>query len=395
MLCHMPNTESGSEGSRPGNVPGPSLEGAVPTSAAQASAAQAGASPAGAAPLKPLEPKFDSPASLRALLDAEGLAMSKRFGQNFLVNPTSRARILEELRKVLPARPSGPKAAAGAPASAAASVPAAAAGPGPGAAPAEREAAAIWEIGPGIGSMTAMALDTGLEVTAFEIDRGFARLLGRIFAGRPNFRLVEGDFLRTWKAELAAGRLPDAVFGNLPYNVASAMVALLIERYPEAAGSGGPPPMVFTVQKEAALRMAARPGTKDYSAFSVLCASACRVRIAFDLAGGSFWPVPNVQSSLVVLEPRPDPISPADRLGFSAFVRSAFSSRRKTLKNNLKAAGRPEAEVAAALEALGHSPSVRAEALRPEELAAVYGRLKAAPVPPLPTGGPGPYDAEL
>jgi len=163
----------------------------------------------------------------------------------------------------------------------------------------------------------------------------------------------------------------------------------------EAAGSGGPPPMVFTVQKEAALRMAAKPGTKDYSAFSVLCASACRVRIAFDLAGGSFWPVPNVQSSLVVLEPRPDPIAPADRLGFSAFVRSAFSSRRKTLKNNLKAAGRPEAEVAAALEALGFSPSIRAEALRPEELAAVYGRLKAAPVPPLPTGAPGPYDAEL
>ncbi|HOX48554.1 MAG TPA: 16S rRNA (adenine(1518)-N(6)/adenine(1519)-N(6))-dimethyltransferase RsmA [Spirochaetia bacterium] len=253
----------------------------------------------------------------------------------------------------------------------------------------------MWEIGPGIGSMTAMALDSGLEVTAFEIDRGFARLLGRIFAGRPKFRLVEGDFLRTWKTELAAGRLPDAVFGNLPYNVASAMVALLIERYPEAAGSGGPPPMVFTVQKEAALRMAAKPGTKDYSAFSVLCASACRVRIAFDLAGGSFWPVPNVQSSLVVLEPRPDPIAPADRLGFSAFVRSAFSSRRKTLKNNLKAAGRPEAEVAAALEALGFSPSIRAEALRPEELAAVYGRLKAAPVPPLPTGAPGPYDAEL
>ncbi|MBL8967778.1 MAG: ribosomal RNA small subunit methyltransferase A [Spirochaetaceae bacterium] len=306
---------------------------------------------AGGSSPAPLSPNYDSPQSLKALLDAEGLAMSKRFGQNFLVSRASRDRIIEVLHSVLPKGASG-------------------------------EGAAIWEIGPGIGAMTASALEAGFRVSAFEIDHGFARLLGRCFGARPGFRLVEGDFLKTWKGALAAEGAPAAVFGNLPYNVANMMVALLIERYPEALaaarGSAAPlppPPMVFTVQKEAALRMAAKPGSKDYSAFSVLCSSACKVRVLFDLGSGSFWPVPNVTSSVVVLTPRPDPIAAGDRLGFSAFVRSGFSSRRKTLKNNLKAAGRAEADIAAALEELGLPPAVRAEALKPEELAAVFARL--------------------
>jgi 16S rRNA (adenine1518-N6/adenine1519-N6)-dimethyltransferase len=222
--------------------------------------------------------------------------MSKRLGQNFLVNRKARERVLAELR-----------AEAG---------------------------HCVWEIGPGIGAMTAMALDQALAVTAFEIDHGFARLLRRVFDGRPGFRLVEGDFLETRPGEISAAEAPpDRVFGNLPYSAANAIVAALLE--------GGPlaPRMVFTVQKEAALRMAAKPGPKDYSAFSVLCTSACRVRLAFDLGAGSFWPAPRVTSTVVVLEPRADPICPGDRVGFSRFVRASFSSRRKTLRNNLKAAG--------------------------------------------------------
>ncbi len=287
-------------------------------------------------------PAYDSPAALRALLEAEGLAMSKRLGQNFLVSPRARERVFAALRDLVPEL--GPRAR-------------------------------LWEIGPGIGAMTAMALDAGFEVVAFELDHGFSRLLGRVFAGEAGFRLVEGDFLKTWSGELVVNGPPLAVFGNLPYNVANAMVAALIERYPEAAGRAGPPPMAFTVQKEAAHRICARPGSKDYSAFSVLCASASRPRLAFDLAGASFWPVPNVTSSVVLLAPRADPLVADDRLGFSAFVRAAFASRRKTLKNNLKAAGCDEAAVEAALAALGHAPAVRAEALSPEELAALYERL--------------------
>jgi len=280
-------------------------------------------------------PDYDTPTALKALLEEEGLAMSKRFGQNFLVSRGARQRVLAELQ----------------------------------AAPGTR----VWEIGPGLGSMTALALESGLAVTAFEIDHGFARVLGRTLGPCSDFRLVEGDFLDTWEGELAAaGRPPERVFGNLPYSAANAIVAALLE------GLTAPPRMIFTVQKEAALRMAAAPGSKDYSAFSVLCTSVCKVRLAFDLGASSFWPAPKVTSTVVVLTPRPDPVAADDRRGFSAFVRSSFSSRRKTLKNNLRAAGHAEPRIVAVLDSLGIRADVRAEALRPEELAAVYASLRVS-----------------
>jgi 16S rRNA (adenine1518-N6/adenine1519-N6)-dimethyltransferase len=271
--------------------------------------------------------------------------MTKRFGQNFLVNRDSRERVLEELK----------------------------AGPG----------MHVWEIGPGIGAMTALALEAGLAVTAFEIDHGFSRLLKRLFGDNPSFKLVEGDFMDTWKGEYEASGSPDRIFGNLPYNAANAIIASLIE------GSLVPPRMIFTVQKEAGLRMIAVPGSKDYSSFSVLCSSACKVKLAFDLGKNSFWPVPRVTSAVVRMIPRPDPIATKDRAGFSAFVRAGFASRRKTLRNTIRAAsaalgpslGRGdgasvESALAEVLDAQGIRADVRAEALRPEELAAVYEALK-------------------
>ena len=290
-------------------------------------------------------PNYDSPQALQALLSSEGLAMSKRFGQNFLIDRNSRERVLAEIK-------------------------------------AER-GMRVWEIGPGIGAMTALALDSGLELTAFEIDHGFSRLLLRLFEKNPAFRLVEGDFLDTWKGELDARGAPDRIFGNLPYSAANAMVASLIE------GGLVPPRMVFTVQKEAALRMIAGPGTKDYSSFSVLCGSACKSTLAFDLGSSSFWPVPRVTSTVVRMLPRREKLVADDRAGFSAFVRAGFSSRRKTLRNNLRAAraslgsslGRGDgpsldSALPEVLAALGIRPDTRAEALKPEELAAVYEALK-------------------
>lgn len=291
-------------------------------------------------------PDYDSPQALQALLATEGLAMAKRYGQNFLVNRQARERVLEELK----------------------------AEPG----------MLVWEIGPGIGAMTALAVAAGLDIVAFEIDHGFSRLLGSLFGGRPGFRLVEGDFIDTWKDELAAGGAPARIFGNLPYSAANAIIASLIE------GELVPPRMIFTVQKEAGLRMIAVPGSKDYSSFSVLCTSACKSKLAFDLGAGSFWPAPRVVSSVVRMEPRRIPIASGDRRGFSAFVRAGFASRRKTLRNNIRAAGTilapslgrsdgasVEAALAAGLAAMGIRADVRAEALTPEELAAVYGALKA------------------
>jgi 16S rRNA (adenine1518-N6/adenine1519-N6)-dimethyltransferase len=272
--------------------------------------------------------------------------MSKRFGQNFLVNKKSRARILDELKVDSGAR--------------------------------------VWEIGPGLGSMTALALDAGLKVTAFEIDYGFARILKRVFGANADFKLIEGDFIETWKAEFQASGSPERIFGNLPYSSANAIIGSLIE------GDLIPPRMVFTVQKEAGLRMTAVPGTKDYSSFSVLCTSACRSKLALDLAASSFWPVPRVTSSVVRMDRRADPVVSEDRAGFSTFVRALFSSRRKTLRNNLRAGaaalgplfGRGDGSsldeaLVEVLSRLGIRSDVRAEALKPEELAAVFKALKA------------------
>jgi 16S rRNA (adenine1518-N6/adenine1519-N6)-dimethyltransferase len=271
--------------------------------------------------------------------------MSKRFGQNFLVNRDSRERVLEEIK----------------------------------AEPGMR----VWEVGPGIGAMTALALDAGLAVTAFEIDHGFSRLLKRLFGADASFKLVEGDFIDTWKAELESSGAPDRIFGNLPYSAANAIIASLLE------ASLVPSRMIFTVQKEAGLRMIAVPGTKDYSSFSVLCTSACKMKLAFDLGKSSFWPVPRVTSAVVRMLPRRDPVAADDRAGFSAFVRAGFSSRRKTLRNTIRAAsgalgpslGRGDGSsldlaLAQVLADLGIRADVRAEALAPEELAAVYKALK-------------------
>ena len=286
---------------------------------------------------------YDSPAAIKTFLEAEGLAMSKRFGQNFLVDPNAREKLYSALGTTEPVH--------------------------------------VWEIGPGIGAMTALLLERGHRVTAFEIDHGFARILRGLFGDNPRFSLVEGDFLKTWKGALsdpataspADAARPDIIFGNLPYNVALAIIADLLEN------NWVPRKMVFTVQKEAARRIAAGPGTKDYAAFSVLCASVCRTKILYDIGASAFWPRPRVTSSVVVLEPRPEPIAGDDRAGFTRFVRSAFSSRRKTLRNNLNAMDKDfSSALDPALEALGIVADVRAEALVPEQLAAVYFALKAS-----------------
>lgn len=278
--------------------------------------------------------------------------MSKRFGQNFLVSRRQRERILEAALALVGLDPAKPGEIA-----------------------AKEPRPSIWEIGPGIGSMTELSLEAGLEVTVFEIDHGFARVLSRLFGERPGFSLVEGDFLKTWKAELVKNGAPDIIFGNLPYNVANAIVADLMEGFVDLPL----PPMAFTVQKEAAQRMAAKPGSKDYSAFTVLCSSTCKVKLAFDLSSSSFWPVPRVTSTLAVLKPRPDPVGAESRKAFSGFCRSAFSSRRKTIKNNLKAAGYAEPAIAEAIDSLGLPAPVRAEVLDPPTLEKLWKLLRQPP----------------
>lgn len=274
-------------------------------------------------------PDYNSPLALKAFLDGHDMAMQKKFGQNFLVNSMSRERLVDAL-----------DIAAG---------------------------TTVWEIGPGLGSMTKSILDRKAALVAFEIDRGFCGLLKEFFGDRDNFTLIEGDVLKNWKKAVSDHGIPSRLFGNLPYNIAAAIIGDMISEGIRFDA------IVVTVQKEVALRMAAKPDTEDYSSFSVLCQWAYDVTTVMDLAGGCFWPRPNVASRAVKMTKKdvwPSCDSPAV---FMEILRALFSSRRKTVKNNfsawltnsLRAKSGESADVLATrlLSEAGIDPGRRAETL--------------------------------
>lgn len=266
-------------------------------------------------------PDYNSPLALKAFLDENGMAMQKKFGQNFLVNADARKKIIDSLDI--------------------------------------DENSTVWEVGPGLGSMTDEILGRGAKLTAFEIDHGFARLVRHFFENyseKGKFELVEGDVLKTWKKYSDENGVAQRFFGNLPYNVAATIIADTINegvRFDKA---------VVTIQKEVAQRMTAKEGTENYSSFSVLCQWAYNVKNIVDLAGGNFWPVPNVASRAVLMTKREDfPRCQNPKL-FMKMLRQLFSSRRKTVRNNMLAlAGNEKTDQA--LEKAGIKPSVRAEDL--------------------------------
>jgi 16S rRNA (adenine1518-N6/adenine1519-N6)-dimethyltransferase len=232
---------------------------------------------------------YDSAQQLSAFLNEHGLGMQKKFGQNFLINPGARKKLLDALEI--------------------------------------KNGDGVWEIGPGLGAMTGALLKQGARVTAFEIDRGFSRILKELFIDYNNFKLIEGDVFNTW------GTVDDGapfLLGNLPYNIGAALLADFIEqdRFFKR--------MVVTLQRETANRMMSSPGSKDYSSFSVLCASAYTVTPLLVLKGPSFYPVPKVESQGVRLDLRTDMVPGKYPVFFRALVRNLFSSRRKTLRNNLQ-----------------------------------------------------------
>lgn len=271
---------------------------------------------------------YDSPQSIQRFLDERGLGMRKRYGQHFLINGEARKRLLDALE--IPA---------GAP---------------------------VWEVGPGLGAMTAGLLERGAAVTAFEIDQGFIAALEELFCGNRNFTLIPGDVLKTWPAMQAPGLL----MGNLPYNIAAPLLGSFIEK------NRGFTRMVVTVQRETARRITAKPGTKEYSSFSVLCASAYAVKPLQVLKGAAFYPEPKVESQGLRL----DRLSAIPRRAgpFYPLVRCLFSSRRKTIKNNLTrfvagcSSGVPAEELSLAiLKQAGLSPERRAESMGVEDFASL------------------------
>jgi 16S rRNA (adenine1518-N6/adenine1519-N6)-dimethyltransferase len=253
--------------------------------------------------------------------------MRKKYGQNFLINPVIREKLLDTLEL---------KAGEG-----------------------------VWEIGPGLGAMTKGLLARGARVTAFEIDPAFSGILRELFGEDAQFSLVEGDVLKTWPQTDREGAR--YLLGNLPYNIAATLLGSLIEKKRLFQR------LIITVQREVAQRMTAKPGTKDYSSFTVLCSSVYKVTPLMVIKGASFYPVPRVDSQGLCLDLLPDQ-GPLSRL-FYPLVRSLFASRRKTIQNNLSNFA-SSVIINEALERVGISGGRRAETLETGDFARLAHALE-------------------
>ncbi|MBI1843883.1 MAG: 16S rRNA (adenine(1518)-N(6)/adenine(1519)-N(6))-dimethyltransferase RsmA [Actinobacteria bacterium] len=259
------------------------------------------------------------------LLERHGLRPSRALGQNFVIDPNTVRRIAR-LAEV---------------------------GPGD----------QVVEIGAGVGSLTLALLETGADVLAVELDRYLIPVLEEVVVPR-GARLVHGDALDLdWKALLLDP--PWVLVANLPYNVATMVVADLLDEVPAISR------MLVMVQREVGERMAAGVGSPAYGALSVKIAYWARASLVGRVPAAVFLPQPKVESSLVAIERRARPaVDPAevDASWLFRLVRAGFAQRRKMLRRSLAGLVGPEA-----FEAAGVRPEARAEELDVLE----WGRLAA------------------
>ena len=232
------------------------------------------------------------------------------------------------------------------------------------------------EIGPGIGTMTQLIAEKAKGVTAVEIDGKLIPVLEETLADYGNVTVLNQDIMKTDLKKLAAekneGR-PFKVVANLPYYITTPIVMELLEE--------GVPyeSITIMVQKEAAQRMQAAPGSKIYGALSLAIQYYTRPEIKLEVPAACFIPRPNVDSTVIKLTKRTlPPVSAEDPKLMFALIRASFNQRRKTLVNGLgNAAGLnvSKQQAAEALEEMGLSPTVRGEQLSLEQFARLSDEL--------------------
>lgn len=226
------------------------------------------------------------------------------------------------------------------------------------------------EIGPGAGTLTRAIAREAEEVLAVEIDRRLAPLLEETLADCANVHLVFTDAL---KADLDAlmrdtlgwdGRYK--LIANLPYYITTPLIMHVLEDSEKVSE------LVIMVQKEVGERLCAAPGSKAYGAVTVMVQYAATVARAFDVGRHAFVPAPEVDSTILHLIPyEKRPIQAQSDAVLRRVVKSAFSQRRKTLRNSLSSLGCDKALIKQALEAAGIEDSRRAETLSVAEFVAL------------------------
>ena len=236
------------------------------------------------------------------------------------------------------------------------------------------ETVGVLEIGPGIGPLTQQLALRAKKVCAVELDTRLKPILDITVGEFENLEIIWDDVLKqdvkALVAEKFAGLKPMAC-ANLPYYITSPILTALLEAECFDA-------VTVMVQKEVALRIAAKPGTADYSAFTVFCQYYAEPELLFDVPAHCFLPQPKVTSAVITLRTRKErPWQIDDQDTFFRTVRASFAMRRKTLQNGL-ASGFPElgkAGAAQVLEACGLPASVRGETLDIGQFAAIANEI--------------------
>ena len=273
---------------------------------------------------------------MKPLLAEHGFHFSKEKGQNFLIARWVPERIAED---------SGVDAAAG-----------------------------VLEIGPGVGPLTQQLCLRAGKVCAVEVDQRLKPILRQTVGGFDNLEIIWDDILKQDIKALVAEKfqgLHPMACANLPYYITSPILSALLEAQCFDA-------VTVMVQKEVAQRIAAKPGTADYSAFTVFCQFYAEPELLFDVPAHCFIPQPKVTSAVITLRTRKEiPWEILDRDIFFRTVKASFAMRRKKLQNGL-AAGFPELGKAGAGEVIGAcglDANVRGETLDIPGFAAIANEI--------------------
>ncbi len=230
------------------------------------------------------------------------------------------------------------------------------------------------EIGPGFGALTVELCKRASKVVAVEIDGDVIPKLKENLKDYDNVTVIQGDANAMDLGALMREHFGDervAVVGNLPYYITSPLILRFLEEDLPVSS------VTVMVQKEAAVRFCAQPGTRECGAVSAAVWYRSVPKILFDVPPGAFRPIPKVDSCVMRLEMRDEPaVEVGDRDFFFKIVRAAFGQRRKTAAKAIASlTGIDRAEVDAAIAAAGLDPAVRAEKMTLEQFASVSSRL--------------------
>lgn len=241
-----------------------------------------------------MEFKYYSVKEINTFLESKGLAVNKKFGQNFLIN----SGVCDTIVKNLELTPED----------------------------------VVFEIGCGLGSLTNRLIDSSVgKVVGFEIDNAYQKHLKNLFKGYPKFTLVSGDFLKEFenavKTHLASGQKP-VITGNLPYYITTPIMEKIF------TGTLGFSRAAFMMQKEVGERVVSKAGNKKYGSLSIFCQYYSEPKIIANISPASFYPQPNVNSVVLRFVHRKFQPSADNEQLFFAVARSLFINRRKQLKNN-------------------------------------------------------------